>query len=239
MITITKIQTKPQPDPYHRDTGQATWTALFIDPAERSAYIRQEYDENATPEDVWNGRRLRCRLKIRPDEDAAREYLAGAVGQALLEKIIAGHSIEWDGSNHVGHLSDGAQNALEQLVEDMSDLPESQWSLWTVGDYLAGTTDYIISTDEQLKEYATNIEGLAEVQHIVLAGDVLAYITKIRNEQRAAWLNANFLTPDEIAGMTGMAASTWRNKAARGEITGAVKKGKQWLIPRSAVPKGR
>lgn len=39
------------------------------------------------------------------------------------------------------------------------------------------------------------------------------------------------LTPAEIAAATGTAESTWRNKAAAGEIAGAVKRGKQWLIP--------
>lgn len=39
------------------------------------------------------------------------------------------------------------------------------------------------------------------------------------------------LTPAEIAAATGTAESTWRNKAAAGELAGAVKRGKQWLIP--------
>lgn len=39
------------------------------------------------------------------------------------------------------------------------------------------------------------------------------------------------LTPAEIASATGTAESTWRNRAAAGEFPGAVKRGKQWLIP--------
>lgn len=41
------------------------------------------------------------------------------------------------------------------------------------------------------------------------------------------------LTPAEVATISGTAESTWRNKAAAGEILGAVKKGKQWLLPAS------
>jgi hypothetical protein len=48
-------------------------------------------------------------------------------------------------------------------------------------------------------------------------------------------LNDLVMTPVEIAQATGTAESTWRNKAAAGEIPGAVKKGKQWLIPREYV----
>lgn len=52
-----------------------------------------------------------------------------------------------------------------------------------------------------------------------------------------AWFSApdTLLTPVEIADATGTAESTWRNKAAAGKIPGAIKKGKQWLLPRSIL----
>ena len=52
-----------------------------------------------------------------------------------------------------------------------------------------------------------------------------------------AWYSApdTRLTPVEIAEKTGTNESTWRNKAASGEIPGATKKGKQWLLPRSVL----
>ena len=46
---------------------------------------------------------------------------------------------------------------------------------------------------------------------------------------------AEFLTPAEAAERTGTAESTWRNKAAAGKIPGAIKKGKQWLLPVSVL----
>lgn len=44
-----------------------------------------------------------------------------------------------------------------------------------------------------------------------------------------------WLTPEEAAAESGLAAGTWRWRAGRGEVPGAIKKGKQWLIPRSAL----
>ena len=44
-----------------------------------------------------------------------------------------------------------------------------------------------------------------------------------------------FITPAEAAALTNTAESTWRNRAAAGQVPGAVKKGKQWLLPRSEV----
>lgn len=43
------------------------------------------------------------------------------------------------------------------------------------------------------------------------------------------------MTPAEVAEATGTAESGWRNKAAAGAIPGAIKKGKQWLLPRSVL----
>lgn len=43
-----------------------------------------------------------------------------------------------------------------------------------------------------------------------------------------------FVTCAQAAQITGEAASTWRNRCAAGEVP-AIKKGKTWLIPRSAV----
>ena len=45
----------------------------------------------------------------------------------------------------------------------------------------------------------------------------------------------SLLTPAEAAVLFGGAESSWRNRAASGEIPGAFKKGKQWLIPESAI----
>jgi len=45
----------------------------------------------------------------------------------------------------------------------------------------------------------------------------------------------DLLTIGEVAALTDEAESTWRNRAAAGEIPGAVKKGKTWLLPRSMV----
>lgn len=52
-----------------------------------------------------------------------------------------------------------------------------------------------------------------------------------------AWASApdTMLTPREVAEATGTSDSQWQNKAAAGDIPGAVKKGKQWLLPRSLL----
>jgi|Deesub1362A_J573_1020465.scaffolds.fasta_scaffold00751_12 hypothetical protein len=46
---------------------------------------------------------------------------------------------------------------------------------------------------------------------------------------------ALWLTTSEAAELTGESESTWRNRCARHDVPGAIKKGKQWLIPAAAV----
>lgn len=41
--------------------------------------------------------------------------------------------------------------------------------------------------------------------------------------------------PSELAAVTEIAESTWRKYAATGIVPGAVKKGKQWLLPKSVL----
>lgn len=51
----------------------------------------------------------------------------------------------------------------------------------------------------------------------------------------AASCKSDYLTPVQVAEATHTAESTWRNRCASGEILGAVKAGKQWLIPTSSI----
>lgn len=54
----------------------------------------------------------------------------------------------------------------------------------------------------------------------------------------SAYGQDRYLTPPEIAALTGTSQSNWRNKAAAGIFPGAVKRGNVWLIP-SAILRSR
>lgn len=41
--------------------------------------------------------------------------------------------------------------------------------------------------------------------------------------------------PSELAAVTGEGESTWRWRAAEGVVPGAIKKGKQWLLPKTVL----
>src|SRR6266702_490632 len=69
------------------------------------------------------------------------------------------------------------------------------------------------------------IEAIEQEQALVIMSMLFA----------SAHAEDKYLTPPEIAAMTGKSESNWRNKAAAGEFPGAQKKGKVWLIPLSVL----
>ena len=183
-VTITSVNTTPELDPYHRDTGRATTTTLRLDPEYRRASVYQEYDDNATPSDEWHRRVLTMPIEPNPDEEATREYLTSAAGQALLTRVCDGHSIDWDGHNMVGRLTPAAEEAWQELEDALTSLPESEWSLWDVGDYLAMVDVDADATDEELATLAAEIEADLPTEHVVLDGDVLPYLQRRRDTAR-------------------------------------------------------
>lgn len=68
--------------------------------------------------------------------------------------------------------------------------------------------------------------------HIATSEAVREVTLLLKDSSTESWL-----TPQEVAEATGTSDSQWRNKAAAGDIPGAIKKGKQWLLPRSVLNK--
>jgi hypothetical protein len=68
------------------------------------------------------------------DPDALREYIEGD-GQELLERIFASGSVEWDGSNHEGRLTDDALEAEAAFETALQELPRASWVDWTCDEW--------------------------------------------------------------------------------------------------------
>ncbi len=173
-------QTQPQPAYLELDPQKRTLTADY------SGEIG-----NAVPMTVWHGHQYR--LSITP-------YLTGAALADLLEdedvltlvaEVIDGHSIEWDGSNHVGRLTEDAADALEGLQESLDRNAAVDTapcvSVYTPEEWVEDTTQVDIAaetTDARLAEIAAECIADAELEHVLIEGgvsDMLARLTKLRN----------------------------------------------------------
>jgi len=104
--------------------------------------------------------------------------------------------------------------------------------VWNHGEVLTAFVNLItaiVEADERLHYSKEDMDWFVQVLEGDNAPTVMALF--------CTWYRApdTFLTPAEIAEKTGTAESTWRNKAAAGAIPGAIKKGKQWLLPQTAL----
>jgi len=187
MYTIGKIETKPERDPYHSDTGGITSTVLKIY-EDGEVIVTQDYNDNATPSDEWHSRTLTFSLE-HVNEDELREYLTD---NRLLERIVTGHSVEWNGNNLVGRLTEDAQDAANDLQDELKEFYLSVYYYWRAEDWLGQVTPaeydvYHDTTDAELEKIAAEIANDADgwfdngAYAILDYCDVLEYITGMRD----------------------------------------------------------
>lgn len=130
---------------------------------------------NAVPAYVWHGRTLRWDVPAAVRGDALAELLRGDA-LPLLERVHAGHSVDWDGSNHVGRLDDDAQDAsyaLQRLIDrDLRD-NSACVAVWRVGDWLWSSCSLDQHwSDQPLADVAATLEDEATRDGVMLDGDV-------------------------------------------------------------------
>lgn len=124
--------------------GDADWSAeLELELRDGQATIRAREvhnSTNGTPMDEWHGiarcwsNQLPAGNAVLPDPDKIAELAKRA--KPLLQRVAAGHSVEWDGSNMVGRLTRDAHEASEALADLMWDPFMWDPSGWTRDDVL-------------------------------------------------------------------------------------------------------
>lgn len=126
--------------------------------------------------------------------------------------------------------------------------PATFWPAWDrLGDR-KHSFHGVIDAEAILADFRTVLTGIAAADpRLAATDDDLLWLADALRGPDAALTRAllilhtqltpadDWLTPAEVAALTDTAESGWRNKAAAGDIPGAVKKGKQWLLPRSIL----
>jgi hypothetical protein len=121
---------------YNHIPGQAQPNPAFVAIEEDGdVWADEARSGNGVPADVWHQRTLRLTVPADVDGQKLADYLERG-GRALLERIHAGHEVDWDGSNRVGKLTDDARDAIEQIEREMDDLPRVE--VWTASEWLWG-----------------------------------------------------------------------------------------------------
>lgn len=107
---------------HHQYPGECSAQPAYLE-LDEDGNVEADWDGEiggGTPMTVWNGRSLRWTLPDALTGEAVADFVAREDVAALLARIHDGHSVEWDGSNNVGRLTEDAREAqddLEQLIQ--------------------------------------------------------------------------------------------------------------------------
>ena len=99
--------------------------------------------QNGMTFDVWHGRTLEWSASLSQggytmaDVEKIKE-LAGLV-KPLLERVHAGHTTHWDGSNYRGRLTEDAQEASEDIdrIFETADWHDENRQVWGASEWIA------------------------------------------------------------------------------------------------------
>jgi hypothetical protein len=162
-----------------RDGGVREEMLLLIEDGRVSLDIRDYFGGDGVPEAEWHRRRLALHLAKGPmivDPDRLRTVLEQS--RQLIELVVAGHSVEWDGSNRVGRLTDDADEALYALDDHFrrADLADDSLMLWTVADWIGSTSLADLgldagSDDAAIRAAAADLRHTARTDGIILMDD--------------------------------------------------------------------
>lgn len=161
---------------------------IELDPQARHAEVAWNAEiGDAVPMCVWHGLRLRYTVDHSLSGQQIADLLEDDEVQALMERVCVGHTVEWDGGNDVGRLSDDAQEAHECLVAMLYQVV-GEAEIWDA-DYIAEGAredDRVTAetTDAELATIADDVGNEAEAQHAYLPCDVLAILEMVRDRMR-------------------------------------------------------
>lgn len=158
------------PDP--ESPGRQEVAYLYFNPEERRLWFetRNRFEDSGIPMEVWHGMILRWRLPLSTDGEALSGAIADGEFDNLLDRIVAGFSSEWDGSNWVGRFSEDAVSAREEIYERLNGFVDNAIGVWEADEWLLHTPNEELGlspgmTDEELEELAKKLEREAEEEH--------------------------------------------------------------------------
>lgn len=168
--------------------GQAPLYRKFANQSQpQPAYITMDEDgEVATtvsgeigtgaPAAVVHGVSLRWRVPSEINGQALAKFVE-AKARPLLERIHAGHSVEWRNGNHTGTLTDDAREAdeaLDRLIEDdLNGNADVLDQVWQVADWLSPVSfSELWPATVTLDEAVADLQAVAASERVTLEGDL-------------------------------------------------------------------
>lgn len=192
-------------DPY--DGAPRSWNELNLvieEDGDVTVETRSRYgSSDGITMDRWHNRTLTYRLAR--SEHGATAIDAGLLTawiedqHPLIDRIVAGHSTEWNGSNYVGRLTEDARDAsgdLEYAAYEADQSIRSKAGVYNVSAFFAdhSLVEFGLAIDctpEQIATVAARLTDEADrYDDVILVGDVAEFlgqrVAEEREEQDAA-----------------------------------------------------
>jgi len=175
---------------YHKYPGQFEEQPAFVE-MDEDGVVRADWNGeigNAIPFSVYHGVQMRWSISPLISGAVLDELLTeGSELRLLLADVHAGHTVEWDGSNHVGRLTDSAKDAsilAEWHLDAVAANPDNLAQVWDAADYLQAVEhvtsggiaigdDWLVTaetSEEALEVLCCEIEEAAQADGVLLTG---------------------------------------------------------------------
>lgn len=139
------------------------------------------YGCDGVPGEVWRRRLLRWHFPHPPSRDALAEALCeGGDLRSLLERIHAGHSVEWDGHNMAGIFTADASEASDAVHEILASLEPQPLEACEAVDWIGDQSSQsllddcgltVASSTEDISEACDRLVRVARRKgHVIIGG---------------------------------------------------------------------
>ena len=120
------------------------------------------------PASVWHGRDARINIRPTASGKALREMFADEGFMALVRRYYDGLTVEWDGSNNVGALTEDAKAALEAIERIAEGL--DCINIFDADDWIEYATREEMEQHGGIEGYAKYLDGLTDADQLVEGG---------------------------------------------------------------------
>lgn len=183
---------------YQHYQGQTQAQPAYVE-LEEDGTVNASYDPEiggAVPMTVWHGRDRRYPVSNSISMDGLKALLAYIT--PLLQRVHDGLSIEWDGSNIVGRLTEAAENAEAKISRICESDEWDTVDIMDAGEWLYPSiardhdhsrvkigSDIVITRytgERRLEQLARKLEREAEADGILLDGDMLEELRSLQRQ---------------------------------------------------------
>ena len=175
---------------YHKYIHQNEPQGVYLEISQTDASLDWNGEiGNAVPEAVYHCRVRRYELPIIPKTDAANNLLTEWT--PLIQRIADGLDSRWNGHNHIGTLTEDAQEAneeLAELIDELRDCDHLAVVAWDAVDWLDdfNPAEYNLTaqtTDKELSAIVARLEDESKPDADIVYG-LESFLNDKREELR-------------------------------------------------------